>query len=78
MNGDFPGGPAVKKALPLQGARVQALLGELKIQHALWCGQNPTPQNQKNTVTEQLQQIVPYMTLEGGAKLCRETVFLEN
>ena len=35
VNGDFPGGPAVKTALPLQGARVQALLGELKIQHAL-------------------------------------------
>ena len=41
--GDFPGGPVVKTALPLQGAQVQYLVGEprslTKIPHAVWHSQ---------------------------------------
>ena len=29
ITGDFPGGPVVKTALPLQGAQVRSLVGEL-------------------------------------------------
>ena len=44
---DFPGGPVVKTALPLQGPRVQSLVGELK-SYMPW-GQK-TKQNKKTFI----------------------------
>ena len=48
--GDFPVGPVVKTELPLQGAQVRSLVGELMIPYAVWYG--PKHKNKKREPME--------------------------
>ena len=46
--GDFPGSPVVDSELPIQGARVQSLVRELR-SHMLQCGQGKKKKRKKKT-----------------------------
>ena len=41
-------------------------VGGLKIQHALWCGQNTAPQNEKNTMSPRTKALLIKKLIEKG------------
>lgn len=59
---DFPGGPVVETACPLQRARVCSLVGEPKIPHATRCGK-------KKRKTKQNQGLIPHQASSTRIKL---------
>ena len=50
---DFPGGPLVKIALPMQVAWVRSLVGELRFCHTTYCGRNKEGREERGCGTVQ-------------------------